>query len=580
MIFDGPRSQSTHLHNNGPSEKQADMSSVRTADALQRRLAAEPPVDPKPSDRDRPPVCRDRRRPILRKFLVCLIVAAVTVAWVALPSRLVRADESAGTARIQDDSADRSNRNFRDPGPPEVAALPAAELPEAHAYSRVTFHGPPKPLAKGAVTHDWTSFLGPTHNGVSTEKPLLDRWPADGPKAVWEMSKGNSYASPAIQGNVLVFTHRIGDEVLIECLHAVTGAQFWQIKYPSQYQDRYGYDDGPRASPVIDGDRVYIYSAEGRLFCLQLQTGKIHWQRNLSKEFQVPQDFFGSVPTPLIDDNRLIMNIGAPGGPCVIALDKHTGKMLWGAGDEWGPSYSSPVPATVHGQKRVFVFAGGESRPPTGGLLCINPTDGKVDFTFPWRSKSYESVNASCPVIFDNRVLISATYRAGSALLEIDQQFQQKTAWTTREVGTHWNTAIYKDGYLYAFDGRNEPDASLVCVDAKTGKVVWREVPEWNETITLNGQEQKLLLSTYRGTLLHVDGRFLCVGEFGHLLWLDLSPRGYKELQRTWLFAGRHTWALPVLSHGLLYVSQNARDVINRTQPRLICYDLRAAGPE
>ena len=109
---------------------------------------------------------------------------------------------------------------------------------------------------------------------------------------------------------------------------------------------------------------------------------------------------------------------------------------------------------------------------------------------------------------------------------------------------------------LVRIDGRNEPDASLACVDAATGKIVWRVTPEWNELIGSGTQRRPQLVSTYRGSLLAADGQFLCLGELGHLLWMDLSPKGYKELARAWLFAARESWALPVLSRGLLYVVQ------------------------
>jgi len=470
----------------------------------------------------------------------------------------------------------KPNGNFSDPAPPKLSTLAPRDPPQPKDSARVTFHAKPKPLPAGAVTHDWTCFLGPTHNAISTETKLLKRWPQDGPQLVWELSKGSGYASPAILGDRLVFTHRLGDEILVECLHPETGQSYWQFRHETTYVDRFGYNDGPRASPVIHHDRVFLYTAEGKLFCLKLDTGQIIWQRDLAKEFKVPQDFFGTATTPLLEGGLLIINVGAPDGPCVVAIDANTGKAVWGAGDKWGPSYSSPVPATVHGKRRVFVFAGGESRPPTGGLMSLDPVTGKIDFEFPWRSRSYESVNASCPVVVGDQVFISASYKAGGALLRVNDDFTHEIVWTTKELGTHWNTAVHKDGYLYAFDGRNEPDASLVCVELKTGNVVWRKAPEWDETFTVYGEKQTLTVSTLRGSLLQVDGRFLCLGELGHLLWLDLSPAGYKELDRTWLFAARESWTLPVLSRGLLYVCQNRPDPIHKTSPRLLCYDLRA----
>jgi len=442
--------------------------------------------------------------------------------------------------------------------------------PSAFAQTRLV--SKPRPLAKDAVTHDWTSFLGPTHNAVSTETRLSRKSP---PSLIWEFTKGTGYGSPAIAGERLAFLHRLRGEEIVECLHAETGATQWQFRYPTDFEDRYGYNDGPRASPVIDGGRVYTVGAQGQLHCLDLESGRVIWKHDLDKEYRVPQDFFGRASTPLIEGPHLIVSVGAPGGPCVVGFDKTTGREVWRAGKEWGAGYASPIPAVIHGQRRVFVFAGGESNPPTGGLMSIDPSNGRVDFSFPWRSRSYESVNASCPVVFDNKVFVSASYRAGGALLEIRPDFTHKVLWTTQEFGLHFNTPIYKDGYLYGFDGRNEPDASLACVDVSSGKVVWRTAPEWEELILTGGQPQRQMLGTYRGSLMAVDGQFLCLGELGHLLWMDLTPKGYKEISRSRLFVARESWALPVLSRGLLYVVQNTRDFQSGARPRMLCYDLR-----
>ena len=211
--------------------------------------------------------------------------------------------------------------------------------------------------------------------------------------------------------------HRVGNQERVDCLHPETGAKYWEFAYPTKFEDRYGYNNGPRASPVIDGDRLYTYGAEGKLHCLRLQTGQVYWKRDIAAEFKIPQDFFGTATTPLIEGDLLIINIGVPKGPSVAAFNKVTGKMVWGAGDQWGASYSSPVAATVNGKRRVFVLAGGESQPPTGGLLSIDPASGAIDFSFPWRSRSYESVNASSPVVVGNQIFVSASYRTGGALV-------------------------------------------------------------------------------------------------------------------------------------------------------------------
>jgi outer membrane protein assembly factor BamB len=449
----------------------------------------------------------------------------------------------------------------------QALAAQLLTLDSASAQARV--HRKPNPLAPGAVTHDWADFLGPTHNAISTETKLSRQLP---PPLVWEFPKGTSYSSPAIAGDHLVFIHRIGNEEIVECLQPETGARHWQFRYATAFEDRYGYNNGPRSSPVIAGGRVYTVGAEAVIHCLDLESGKVFWKRDLRALYGVRQDFFGTGSTPLVDGRLLIVNVGARGGPCVVGFERQSGSEIWRAGKEWGPSYASPVPAIVHGRRRIFVFAGGESAPPSGGLMSIDPASGRVDFTFPWRSRTVESVNAASPVVFGNKVFISASYRTGGALVEVLENFTHRVAWTTEEFALHFNTPIYKDGYLYGFDGRNEPDASLACLDASTGRIVWRETPEWTETD--GGRRQ--ITGPYRGSLLAVEGQFLCLGELGHLMWLDLTPKGYREVARARLFAARESWALPVLSRGLLYVVQNTRDVSQGVGPRLLCYDLRA----
>jgi outer membrane protein assembly factor BamB len=172
-------------------------------------------------------------------------------------------------------------------------------------------------------------------------------------------------------------------------------------------------------------------------------------------------------------------------------------------------------------------------------------------------------------------VFVSASYKAGGAMLELSPAMKHKVAWTTPDFGLHFNTPIYKDGYLYGFDGRNEPDASLACIEAKTGKVAWRHTPEWEEKFEVNGSPRSQQLGTFRGNLLLADGQFLALGELGHLLWMDITPAGYKEVVRSRLFLARQTWSLQVLSRGLLYVVQHDRDLVSGAGPRLLCYDLR-----
>ena len=465
---------------------------------------------------------------------------------------------------------------FKDPAPPKVEALRDTPAPTAKKQPGLTFRAAPKPLAPGAVTHDWRTFLGPTHNAISTEKPLLKSFSSGPPAVVWQVTKGEGYATPAVIGQRVILFHRVGADEVVECLDADSGQRYWRFAYACGYSDRYGFNGGPRCQPISDGESVYTLGVDGKLHCLKVTTGQLLWKRDLLREFKIKQNFFGVGGTPLLEGNLLIVNVGAPGGPCVAGFDKRTGRMQWGAGTEWGPSYASPVPGTIHGRRRVFVFAGGESRPSTGGLLCVDPANGKVDFSLPWRARRAESVNASSPVVLGNRVYISECYGPGETLLNLLPTGGFTKAWTNNVLNTHFMTAIYKDGYLYGVDGHGPQNAPLVCIDIDTGKEQWREEPQWDTVVRLPEGEKKYQLSPALASLLLVDGRCLLLGQYGHLAWLDLNPKGYKELSRTHLFLAQETWSMPALSRGLLYVNQNDRGV-DGTEERLICYDLRGA---
>lgn len=454
---------------------------------------------------------------------------------------------------------------------PAQEAAPPPGSPRAAAQ----VFAAPRPLAKEATTTDWPGFLGIRRDGICDETHLCKQWPPSGPPRVWEIPTGSGYSAPSVQGERLVFFHRVGDEEIVDCLHPETGERYWDDRAGTTYRDSFGYNNGPRCTPLIEADRVYTYGVQGHLVCRDLVTGHRLWERQISEEFGVPQDFFGVVSTPVLHGGLLIVHVGAPEGPCVIALDKRTGSTKWSRPHPWRAGYSSPVIGRIHGQDRLLVFAGGKSRPTSGGLLCMDPDTGAIDFEFPWRSRSYESVNAACPVLLGDRVFVSASYQTGGAMIRILPDFSPEVQWTSEVLGTHFNTAIAVDEHLYGFDGRNEPDAALVCQEAATGKEVWREVLEWTETIPLESGPRERTMSPYRGMLLRADGAFLCLGEQGHLLWLDLTPRGCRVLARHWLFAARETWTPPVIHRGLLYVTQNDRSYVDRSPPRLLCYDLR-----
>jgi hypothetical protein len=415
---------------------------------------------------------------------------------------------------------------------------------------------------------DWPGFLGPHRNGKSAETGLPSVWPASGPTIVWQTRIGTGYAAPAISQGRLFHFARSGNAARLSCLDARTGNKLWTCDYTTDYVDLFGYNEGPRATPVVDGKCVYTFGAEGLLQCVGVADGRPLWRVDTTKDFHVVQNFFGVGSTPLVWRDLLIVNVGGSppagasdlyaarghvesDGSAVVAFDKTTGRVRWRTGDDLA-SYASPVAARIADREVVFMFA-------RGGLLAVDPAKGKTIAQFPWRSRKLESVNASSPVVVGNEVFISETYDLGSALVRLngdvfDEVWSDRGRRRDRAMALHWNTPIEHEGYLYGSSGYHAADAELRCVEWKTGRVMWSEP------------------GMGRSSLLLVDNALLCLSEDGTLRLVRAAPERFQELA-TWELAGSDgrpllnypAWAAPALADGLLYV-QGA--------DRLVCLQL------
>ncbi len=430
----------------------------------------------------------------------------------------------------------------------------------------------------GALAGDWPQFLGPTRNGISPESGLLDTWPASGPPLVWEKQIGTGYSAPSVRNGQLVLFHRVRDEEVVEAMRADNGQPVWRHAYPSAFIDPYGYNNGPRCTPLLSGDYCYTFGAEGMLTCLELKTGKLVWQRNTGKEWNVPEAFFGVGSTPILEGNLLLVMVGGQPDSGMVGLDARTGKTVWESVGQknWDgvpavgwpgepiwhwrtfdkqASYSTPAAATINGQRCALCLM-------RQGLVSLDPKTGKINFSFWFRSRVNDSVNAMSPVVVDDMILISAAYyKIGSVLLRVKPDGTGvEELWRGTSLEIHWNTPIYHDGYVYAFSGRNEPDARFRCVELRTGKLMWDRDESWpshsSQTPDVYG----------RGSAILAEGKLIVLGEGGLLGLFKVDPEKPRELRR---FQVPHLhypcWAAPVLSDKRLYL---------RCEDRLVCLNL------
>lgn len=443
---------------------------------------------------------------------------------------------------------------------------------------------------------DWPQFLGPRGNNISAETGLLDKWPTNGLPVAWEKTIGSGYSAPSIRGELLVLHHRVANEEVVEAFLAANAKPVWRHAYPSRFVDPFGYNNGPRCTPLLTESRCYTLGAEGKLACLDLKSGKLIWERDTAKDWNVPEAFFGVGSTPILEGDRLIVMLGGQPNSGVAALEAATGKTLWESvgkstwqgvitagwrreepyqwtGIEKSASYASPVAATIHGRRHILCVM-------RQGLVSVNPTNGEVNFSHWFQSLASDSVNAMGPIVQNDLVLISAAYyRIGAELLRvrpdgksIEQVWRQPAqipnslpairATPPQPLEIHWNTPVLHDGFLYAFSGRDEPDAQFNCVEFKTGKLAWSRDERCQKHPPQGSQ-----FPTYgRGSAILADGKLIALGEGGKLGLFKASPKQAEEISSFQVpQLGYPCWAAPVLSRKKLYL---------RSENRLMCYDV------
>ncbi|MBL9169560.1 MAG: PQQ-binding-like beta-propeller repeat protein [Verrucomicrobiales bacterium] len=426
---------------------------------------------------------------------------------------------------------------------------------------------------------DWPRFLGPRGDGISQETGLIDTLPLVGPPLLWSKAVGTGYSAPSVLDNRLVLHHRLENREIVESFDAVTGKSEWQYASPTSYVDPYGYNNGPRCTPLLTAELCFTLGAEGRLTCLERKTGKLVWERDTAKDWQVPPAFFGVGSTPILEGDRLLVMVGGQPNAGMVAFDAKTGKTLWESvgqknwegltkigwpGEpviQWQTwekqaSYASPVAATIHGHRHVLCLT-------RQGLVSVNPTNGQVNFSFWFRSRANDSVNAMNPVVQGDLILISgAYYRVGSVLLRVRPDGRGvDEVWRGTALEIHWMTPILHDGSLYAFSGRNEPDARIRCVDMKSGKLKWDRDESWPP----HSAEQPPVYG--RGSFVMADGKLFALGEGGLLGIFRVNPDKLEELGRYQVPDLKYPcWAAPVLSNQRLYL---------RNEHRLVAYDVR-----
>ncbi len=424
---------------------------------------------------------------------------------------------------------------------------------------------------------DWPQWLGPQRDGVWRETGLLDKFPSGGPTMKWRTPIGAGYSGPVVANGRVFITDRLlpagaenpanpfgrnqveGKERVL-CLDEPTGKILWKYEYECPYE--ISYPAGPRAVPVIAGDKVYTLGAMGNLICFNVKSGDVVWSKDLPAEYHFPVPMWGTASSPLVDGNRLICLVGGKGS-VAVAFDKDTGKEIWKALSANEPGYAPPMIYEIGGKRQLIVWH-------PQAINSLNPETGAVHWSTPYGSKKFIKAGLTIPTprLAGDMLFLTAFYD-GPLMLKLHGTEKPTVAWQghgTGELpdktdGLHsiMVTPFLKDGYIYGVCSYGE----LRCLEAATGKRIW----ETHQATTGKSERWGNAFLVRMGD----SDRYVLFNERGDLILANLTPKGYEEMSRAHILEPTNTmagpkgrrviWSYPAFANRTVY-ARNDKEII------------------
>lgn len=411
-----------------------------------------------------------------------------------------------------------------------------------------------------AVGQDWPQWQGPNRDGRWQTGPTLDRFPTDGPKIVWRREVAKGYSGPAVADGKVVLTDFVqteGDATpnpgvknplkgseRIHCLNASDGSVLWTHEYPCDYL--MSYPNGPRATPLIDGEKVYVLGAEGHLKCLQMADGDVVWEKDLKSEYHLESGpYWGFSAHPLIDGDTLYCVVGGQGS-VAVAFDKRTGKEQWRALSAKAQGYCPPTMVEAHGHKTLLIWH-------SEAINGLDPTTGAVRWSQDL-APPYE-MPIIAPIQTGNFVLATALQGA-SLLLELQPNpAEVREVWRGKGIHSDHNPPLIVGDHLYGVSGRGQ----LHGCDIQTGERLWESL------ITAPGGRPA---NSATGFMVKADDKYFIFIETGELVIAKLSPEGAEELSRGQVLEPtartgnrRVVWSHPAFAGSRMY-ARNDKEIV------------------
>lgn len=376
-------------------------------------------------------------------------------------------------------------------------------------------------MAGGRLAADWPQYLGPARNSTASEKGLLRSWPEKGPEVLWTVAVGIGYGGPVVQDGKVYLLDRddkVGDN--LRCLDLATGKELWNVAYDAPGRVMF---PGSRSVPTLDGNHVYSCGPYGDLYCINVDTHKTIWNKNVWKDFgggRIP--IWAITQCPLIYGDLLIIASQAPEAG-VVAYDKLTGNIVWKTPNLGNETYVSPTVVKIDGRDHVVMVTSSTNRighpelaDALGNVVGIEPLTGRILWKYD-RWRCHISVPSAVDA-GDNKVLVTGGYELGATMLKVDKKadgsYGATELFTTEEFGDQTKPPVLHNGYFYAQYGTSNRNDGLTCM-SMDGKILWKtkRSPQFN-----------------KGSMILVDGLLLATDGRKTLYLIEPDPSGFKPL--------------------------------------------------
>lgn len=421
-----------------------------------------------------------------------------------------------------------------------------AEKAEATPVNRIATLDP-------ITSADWPQIRGIGGAGVAAGETVVP-WGKDGPEKVWSIEVGAGFSSPIVFGNHLFIVHRNGggnEPMTADLVFADTGKVVWRQHLPCAYGNgEMDGDFGPKATPVYDDGKIFVYDPAGTMFCLNATNGDTVWQKDLAEKYGTNKGYFGVGTSPIVCGNNVVVNAGGRDAG-VVALDKQTGQEAWAVFDDRA-SYSSPVQLTVDDRRALIVVT-------RLHVVGIDADSGKLAFKMRFGKTGPTAIGAM-PVLVGDNVFINGAYNVGGKMLALsrgekafgEDGYQPKTLWSDQETfASQYSTPVLHNGLLYGTSGREDyGNGSFRCFDPLTGEVKWKQP------------------SVAVGHTLFVGDRLVFMDHKANLRLIEASPDGYKQLSKFRLYDSASK-TIPAIAGGRLYSRSDG------TSATLDCWKLK-----